>query len=97
MTMFWPMFTSTFLKNIKNVIFLPKYSFFQNSTPACSCVDCEASCPSPPPAPSKPEPFKIAGHDGYSVMMIIIFVVGSAMFIFAVVICSSKDKLGKPN
>ncbi|XP_015594576.1 NPC intracellular cholesterol transporter 1 isoform X2 [Cephus cinctus] len=60
-------------------------------SPACSCLDCEASCPIPPPAPPIPKPFTIAGYDGYAVVMLIIFVCGTILFLMAIV-CFSKRK-----
>ncbi|KAF7992770.1 hypothetical protein HCN44_005114 [Aphidius gifuensis] len=49
--------------------------------PACSCVDCEDSCPIPPPAPPLPEPFRIEGYDGVTFIVTIIFVIGSSLFL----------------
>ncbi|XP_019872017.2 NPC intracellular cholesterol transporter 1 isoform X2 [Aethina tumida] len=60
------------------------------SSPACSCVDCESSCPVPPPQPPKPEPFNIAGFDGYSFLMVVLFLVGSLMFLLSVYACSTR-------
>ncbi|KAI4456062.1 npc intracellular cholesterol transporter 1 [Holotrichia oblita] len=54
------------------------------NTPACSCVDCEASCPAPQPVPPPPGPFKIMGRDGYAVIMLCVFLVGSGLFLFAI-------------
>ncbi|XP_017762316.1 PREDICTED: Niemann-Pick C1 protein isoform X5 [Eufriesea mexicana] len=64
------------------------------NTPACSCVDCEASCPVPPPPSSLPQPFTIFGYDGYAVMMIITFVCGSAVFILSIVCFSNRKQIG---
>ncbi|XP_043267009.1 NPC intracellular cholesterol transporter 1 isoform X2 [Venturia canescens] len=50
-------------------------------TPACSCVDCEDSCPVPKPLPPLPQPFTLLGCDGYEVTMAIIFICGSGVFI----------------
>lgn len=67
----------------------------QAKTPACSCVDCEASCPKPPPEPPIPKPFSIAGLDGYAIIMLIVFLVGSALFLLGVCVCPSKRSIGK--
>lgn len=58
--------------------------FFQENTPACSCVDCESSCPAPKPMPPPPGPFRILGHDGYAVIMLCVFLAGSCLFLFVV-------------
>ncbi|CAL7940989.1 unnamed protein product [Xylocopa violacea] len=62
-------------------------------TPACSCVDCESSCPVPPPAPPLPKPFTIFGYDGYTVMMIITFLCGSTLFILSIVCFSNRKQI----
>ncbi|KAJ8923333.1 hypothetical protein NQ315_001891 [Exocentrus adspersus] len=59
------------------------------NTPACSCVDCEASCPVPPPQPPPAVPFRIAGFDGYAFLMVVVFLVISLMFLLAVFVCSA--------
>ncbi|XP_060521524.1 NPC intracellular cholesterol transporter 1 isoform X2 [Cylas formicarius] len=64
------------------------------TTPACSCVDCEASCPVPPPQPPKPLPFTIAGFNGLSFLMVVLWVVGSLMFLIGVCACTSGRNLG---
>ncbi|XP_012169745.2 NPC intracellular cholesterol transporter 1 isoform X5 [Bombus terrestris] len=64
------------------------------NTPACSCVDCEASCPVPPSPPPLPTPFTIFGYDGYAVMMIITFVCGSALFILSIVCFNNRKQIG---
>lgn len=66
----------------------------QANTPACSCIDCEASCPKPEPPKPTPVPFSIGGLDGYAVVMLIVFVVGT--FLFLVGVCmSSRKSMGK--
>ncbi|XP_066999010.2 NPC intracellular cholesterol transporter 1 [Anabrus simplex] len=60
-----------------------------SSVPPCSCVDCEASCPVPPPEPAPPQPFHILNMNGYAVIMVIIFIIGSLLFILAVYFCST--------
>ncbi|XP_022916873.2 NPC intracellular cholesterol transporter 1 isoform X2 [Onthophagus taurus] len=54
---------------------------------ACSCVDCESSCPVPEPQPAPAGPFKILGYDGYAFIMTCIFVAGSTLFLMVVFIC----------
>ncbi|CAG9824583.1 unnamed protein product [Phaedon cochleariae] len=69
--------------------------FARANTPACNCVDCEDSCPAPPPQPPPPQPFKLAGYDGYAFLMVVVFVVGSVMFLVMVTACSRRtDDLG---
>lgn len=60
-------------------------------TPACSCVDCVASCPKPPIPDPTPQPFKIWGYDGYAVVMFFIFLLGSLIFIMGAGCCSSSE------
>ncbi|XP_068212553.1 NPC intracellular cholesterol transporter 1-like [Palaemon carinicauda] len=57
-----------------------------NQSQACSCVDCEDSCPKPPPLPPVPEPFTIGGADGIMVVMAICFLIFAAAFIVLYVI-----------
>ncbi|EFN76828.1 NPC intracellular cholesterol transporter 1 isoform X4 [Harpegnathos saltator] len=64
------------------------------NTPACSCVDCEQSCPVPPPAPPLPQPFSIFGYDGYEVTMTIIFVCGTCLFLLLVMCFSQRKRIG---
>ncbi|XP_034244049.1 NPC intracellular cholesterol transporter 1 isoform X2 [Thrips palmi] len=53
----------------------------------CSCVDCAASCPAPlPPAPPS-DGFKIGGMDGTVVVMLLVFIFGSALFVGLVTMC----------
>ncbi|KAJ8956647.1 hypothetical protein NQ318_014001 [Aromia moschata] len=47
----------------------------------------------PPPSPPPPKPFAVAGFDGYGFLMVVIFVVGSLMFLLAVCVCSSGKNL----
>ncbi|XP_066140197.1 NPC intracellular cholesterol transporter 1 isoform X2 [Euwallacea fornicatus] len=65
-----------------------------DKTPACSCVDCEASCPVPPPQPPKPQPFRILGFDGVAILMTVTFLVGSLLFLLAVCLCANGKSLG---
>uniref|UniRef100_T1IQG2 SSD domain-containing protein n=1 Tax=Strigamia maritima TaxID=126957 RepID=T1IQG2_STRMM len=48
---------------------------------ACSCVDCEESCPVPPPYPPEPQQFKIFGYDGVLEISVLVFVAFSLPFI----------------
>ncbi|XP_033249030.1 NPC intracellular cholesterol transporter 1 isoform X1 [Drosophila miranda] len=49
--------------------------------PACSCSDCELSCPKAPPKTEFPEQFKIAGFDAYVVIMSSVYFVGVFIFL----------------
>ncbi|XP_026286782.1 NPC intracellular cholesterol transporter 1 isoform X2 [Frankliniella occidentalis] len=58
-----------------------------NGKPPCSCVDCQQSCPAPlPPSPPE-EPFVIAGKDGITVVMFLVFIIGSCVFVGLVTLC----------
>ncbi|GBP78634.1 NPC intracellular cholesterol transporter 1 [Eumeta japonica] len=61
--------------------------------PACSCLDCEASCPAPPPRPPRPRPFSIAGADGYAVVMAIVFVIFTTLFLSGVYCCKQEPNV----
>ncbi|KAL6430199.1 hypothetical protein ACFW04_007740 [Cataglyphis niger] len=63
------------------------------NTPACSCVDCEQSCPIPPPVPPLPNPFSIFGYDGYEVIMTIIFVCGTCLFLLLLMCFSHRKRI----
>ena len=65
----------------------------QPKTPACSCVDCEESCPVPPALPPPPQPFTLKGYDGCAVIMTIIFIGGSTLFVLS--IFSFSKRIGK--
>ncbi|XP_063244336.1 NPC intracellular cholesterol transporter 1 isoform X2 [Bacillus rossius redtenbacheri] len=60
--------------------------------PACSCVDCQASCPVPPPLPPPAQPFLLLGVDGVSVVMVVVFLCGSAGFLLAVCFCPKASR-----
>ncbi|XP_044592078.1 NPC intracellular cholesterol transporter 1 isoform X2 [Cotesia glomerata] len=62
-------------------------------SPACSCVDCESSCPVPPPAPPLPKPFKLIGYDGIAVIMTIIFISGSSLFLMSIICFSNRKQI----
>ncbi|XP_013101655.2 NPC intracellular cholesterol transporter 1 isoform X3 [Stomoxys calcitrans] len=70
---------------------VPCSSPLNDKTPACSCTDCEASCPIPPPEPPAPQPFMIGGFDAFTVIMIAVFVVGSLLFLMGVCLFPSKN------
>ncbi|XP_050509749.1 NPC intracellular cholesterol transporter 1-like isoform X4 [Diabrotica virgifera virgifera] len=63
-------------------------------SPACSCIDCEESCPVPPPQPPPVQPFTIAGLDGYAFVMTVVFLVGSTVFLLGAFFCSGRKNLG---
>ncbi|XP_065355610.1 NPC intracellular cholesterol transporter 1 isoform X2 [Calliphora vicina] len=73
---------------------VPCSSPLNDNTPACSCTDCEASCPIPPPEPPAPQPFTIAGFDAFTVIMIAVFIVGSLLFLMGVCLFPSKNMDG---
>ncbi|XP_055539920.1 NPC intracellular cholesterol transporter 1 isoform X2 [Wyeomyia smithii] len=60
-----------------------------DKTPACSCIDCEASCPRPPPPAPPTQPFMIYGFDGYAVVMFFVFLVCSGLFVIGACVCQS--------
>ncbi|EDV98847.1 GH13378 [Drosophila grimshawi] len=49
--------------------------------PACSCTDCDLSCPLAPDEPIIPDPLKIAGFDAFTVIMTVVFSVGVIVFL----------------
>ncbi|KAM8715427.1 hypothetical protein ACLKA7_002475 [Drosophila subpalustris] len=49
--------------------------------PACSCTDCELSCPIAPDDPVIPPSFKIGGFDAFTVIMTVVFSVGTVIFL----------------
>ncbi|XP_065080828.1 NPC intracellular cholesterol transporter 1 isoform X3 [Ochlerotatus camptorhynchus] len=65
-----------------------------NKTPACSCIDCDASCPRPPPPVPPPQPFVIYGFDGYAVVMFFVFLVCSGLFVIGACLCQSGNNNG---
>ncbi|XP_055840064.1 NPC intracellular cholesterol transporter 1 isoform X2 [Episyrphus balteatus] len=73
---------------------VPCSSPLNNKTLPCSCSDCEASCPIPPPQPPLPQPFTIAGFDAYFVIMLVVFLVGSLLFLMGVCLFPSKNAEG---
>nr|XP_034176148.1 NPC intracellular cholesterol transporter 1 isoform X4 [Osmia lignaria] len=74
-------------------IVTPCSKALNKNTPACSCVDCEGSCPVPPPAPPLPEPFTIISYDGYAVVMIITFISGTVLFVVSLVCFNNRRKI----
>ncbi|XP_017025835.1 NPC intracellular cholesterol transporter 1 isoform X2 [Drosophila kikkawai] len=60
---------------------IPCNQAVSSKLPACSCSDCDLSCPQAPPEPPPPEPFKIAGQDPYFVIMAAVFIVGVLVFL----------------
>ncbi|XP_066939324.1 NPC intracellular cholesterol transporter 1-like [Macrobrachium rosenbergii] len=66
---------------------------------ACNCMDCEASCPKPPPLPPAPTPFTIEGHDGVEVIMGLLFLLFATAFFVAYcfwMIRASRNKDAEP-
>ncbi|XP_055386647.1 NPC intracellular cholesterol transporter 1 isoform X2 [Condylostylus longicornis] len=59
---------------------------------ACACIDCEESCPKPPPEPPKPEPFRFAGFDTYTLIMVVVFLIGTLLFLMGVCLFPSKPE-----
>uniref|UniRef100_A0A0A9X1U0 Niemann-Pick C1 protein n=1 Tax=Lygus hesperus TaxID=30085 RepID=A0A0A9X1U0_LYGHE len=55
-----------------------------DSSPPCSCMDCEDSCPVPPPPKPPVSPFTILGLPGLPLTMLLIFIGGSSIFLSAV-------------
>ncbi|KAH8287955.1 hypothetical protein KR018_009760 [Drosophila ironensis] len=60
---------------------IPCNQAVNSKLPACSCSDCDASCPQGPPEPPLPDPFKIFGLDAYFVIMAAVFLVGVLVFL----------------
>lgn len=65
-------------------------SRLQNNSVPCSCVDCEGACPKPPDDPPKPAPLVILGLDAYAFTMLVIFLIGSGLYLMGVCLFSSK-------
>ncbi|XP_059468313.1 NPC intracellular cholesterol transporter 1 isoform X2 [Neocloeon triangulifer] len=62
---------------------------------ACSCVDCEQSCPAPPP-PTPPEiPFTLLGLGAITWWVFLTFVLGTAIFLLSVC-CLGKSSSDSP-
>ncbi|XP_037927352.1 NPC intracellular cholesterol transporter 1 isoform X3 [Teleopsis dalmanni] len=74
-----------------NSLTVPCNSSLNANTPACSCTDCEASCPLPPQEPPKPMPLTIGGFDAFTVIMIAVFLIGSILFLMGVCLFPSKN------
>ncbi|KAL1139914.1 hypothetical protein AAG570_006891, partial [Ranatra chinensis] len=54
------------------------------NTPPCSCMDCEGSCPAPPPPKPPHKPFTILGAPGLPLVMALVFIAVSCIFLSAV-------------
>ncbi|GLV34537.1 Niemann-Pick type C-1a [Carabus blaptoides fortunei] len=65
-----------------------------SKTPACSCMDCEQSCPAPQPPPPAEAPFTVAGFDGYEFIMTLVFLIGSSLFVFSIFFCPTRSAIG---
>lgn len=59
---------------------------------ACSCQDCQDSCPRIPPLEEPPGPFEILGLDGYLFISIILFIGLSLAFILYIVYSHMRSK-----
>lgn len=46
-------------------------------------MDCDTSCPKPPEYPADPLPFRIGKYDGYSVILIFVFIGFVIVFLIA--------------
>lgn len=69
-----------------------RFVVFQDSVPACACSDCEESCPVPPPEPPAPMPLTIGGVDAFTVIMAVVFVVGTALFLMGVCLFPARQR-----
>lgn len=56
----------------------------------CSCVDCEGACPKPPVDPPKPAPLNILGLDAYAFTMLVIFLIGSMLYLMGECLFSAR-------
>ena len=68
-----------------------------NGTEACSCTDCQQSCPAPPPVKEPAPQFKIGDVDGVAVIVLIVFLV--LVFFFSLYLlygCMTSKKKPKP-
>lgn len=54
-------------------------------------MDCENACPKPPEEPPKPEPLVILGMDVYALTMLVIFLIGSALYLMGECLFSSRS------
>lgn len=71
-----------------NKTIIPCNQGVTNDSRSCSCLDCEESCPVPPPLPPLPQPFTIFGLNGMEVVMTLLFIVFATAFT-VVYICFS--------
>lgn len=67
-------------------------TFYQGS--ACSCSDCQESCPVPPPVPSK-KTCKLWGFDCLGMLMTSLFALFSVVFVITLLINNSRAKRGR--
>ncbi|KAG7165268.1 NPC intracellular cholesterol transporter 1-like 4 [Homarus americanus] len=79
--------TNTTFKPFNETI-TPCSAAISNDSRACSCLDCEASCPQPSPLPPLPQPFTIYGVDGLEVVMALVFLLITSTFL-TIYVCHS--------
>ncbi|XP_032289036.1 NPC intracellular cholesterol transporter 1 isoform X2 [Drosophila virilis] len=60
---------------------IPCNEAVNSELPACSCTDCDLSCPQAPEEPITPNQLKIAGFDAFTVIMTVVFTVGTVVFL----------------
>uniref|UniRef100_A0A3P8VJM5 NPC1 like intracellular cholesterol transporter 1 n=1 Tax=Cynoglossus semilaevis TaxID=244447 RepID=A0A3P8VJM5_CYNSE len=66
---------------------------------ACSCQDCQSSCPSVPPPPPPVAPFRLLGTDGFLVISVILLCLLILTFLLELVVhpsqvtCAEKNSL----
>ncbi|KAF5295230.1 hypothetical protein FQR65_LT10514 [Abscondita terminalis] len=70
---------------------IPCQQALNRESAACSCVDCELSCPAPQPPLPPDQPFTINDVDGYAVVMGIIFSIGTMLFLALSLFCSRSN------
>ncbi|XP_045477645.1 NPC intracellular cholesterol transporter 1 isoform X2 [Harmonia axyridis] len=72
---------------------VPCSSALDERTPQCSCVDCEESCPAPPPEPLPPSPITIVGLSLYKFIILMSFFGGSLLIIILVLFCPDRSSV----
>ncbi|XP_071519627.1 NPC intracellular cholesterol transporter 1-like [Panulirus ornatus] len=84
--------TNTTYKPFNKTV-IPCSRAVSNESRACSCVDCEASCPKPPVLPQPLQPFTIFGVDGLEVVMALIFLFIASLFttVYICLLCRTQS------